>query len=130
MNIEELSNLSDDDLRVKCAALCGWEIIEQDIGFHAEEKFGKFPCVIYDYPADLNAMHEAENVLPSLEQKADYICTLANLVDMMDAYNWWETADGCARLLCATARQRCIAFIATMTATDVERQPSASNEAA
>lgn len=120
--IEELEKLSDEQLRVKCAELCGWERIENrhfgrkwgkmDLrGWH--EKFGSFMRLVPNYPGDLNAIAEAEKALADSELKAYQRAFLD--VTGVEAFGLFDETDQI--LLTLPARQRCIAFIATKQAT-------------
>lgn len=116
MNIKEVQALSDEALRIKVAELCGFRDIHPIdnalcddaqiwtlVGLPHNDSpggpwvFGDNP--VPDYPNDLNAMHEAEDML-NAGQINHYESNLMRL--------------GCARLLVATARQRCEAFVLTM----------------
>lgn len=114
MTIEELSKLPDEELRVRCAELCGYHLVRRG-PTKGYWKLGREFCFsVPDYPSDLNAMAEAEKSLPvgrwtvyenSLMtiSKAGLIATGVPAVD--------------AARICtigSTARQRCIAFIAVM----------------
>lgn len=103
--------MTDEQMRIAIAEACGWKALEY-------EDFSKYgvPCFMLmgsnntgtrlvppDYLNDLNAMHEAERMLP---------------VAQWDRYTQWlgELAKGTRRfVVChATARQRCIAFLKTL----------------
>lgn len=116
--IEELAKLSDEELRVMCAELCGWKkLAASDLSGRRElyginpspapEDLGKMDLTP-NYPADLNAMHEAVMSMEGPEGK-----------DERHQYRGWLKAIcGTANdAIDATARHRCIAFIA------VKQQP-------
>lgn len=104
--------MTDNDLRVKVAELCGWER-----GPKKEIKCGLwFPVMSCwhkkcdkdnwqdeppNFPHDLNACHEMEEALTS-QQLYDYSESL-----------WYECA-GFVEAVRATARQRCEAFVKAM----------------
>jgi hypothetical protein len=122
-SIEELSKLSDEELRVMCAELCGWkkETRKRYAGGHNVQGWGwnthlelgdtkryftVSPQNFPNYPADLNAMHEAEGQVPDhLEER-----WRLNIAVQVDGPSRSSLKFRIAR---ATARQRCIAFIAT-----------------
>lgn len=131
MTIEQLSKLSDEELRVKCAELCGWKPetrkmyageanvngwgLNKHLSLgHRDRKFTTSPTSFPNYPADLNAMHEAEKTLQHVptaraDQRVIYSDALFQLLSQSlgrVALNF--------DMLHATARQRCIAFIFTM----------------
>jgi hypothetical protein len=118
MTIEELAKLSDEELRVRCAKALGAENIHESAVIASfgdgcgDGLCGKFPvddgyAPIPNYPADLNAMHEAEKMLAKPSEWMGYISFLEPLAD----------SNGAGFIVHATARQRCIAFIA------VKQQP-------
>lgn len=105
MTIEELSKLSDEDLRLECASLCGWrKMTKEEFKLHGVDWINDLRHEVashYDlpmYPQNLNAMHEAEELLErNDEARAEY----EDILDRMGRYR-------------ASARQRCIAFISVM----------------
>lgn len=125
--IEELSKLSDEELRVLCAKLCGWTDIKNctrnlrldpdgvqrtGVSPKASHKGGWIEYeILPNYPADLNVMHEAVKGM-TMDEQSDYwdalIQTATGLslaeFDPLNEYSLLEIAN-------ATARQRCIAFI-------------------
>lgn len=125
MTIEELSKLSDEDLRLECASLCGWrKMTKEEFKIHGVDWINDLSREVashYDlpmYPQNLNAMAKAEETL-SEQGRADYADELFALTDPV--YQTGVTEDGVPDLatdmckwLTATARQRCIAFIAVM----------------
>lgn len=144
MTIEELAKLSDEELRVRCAELCGvqtryfkfWyqheegndrltgirtleEAEEERKGLDGEpvEEYTALE-LIPNYPADLNAMHEAIAALTD-EELTKVACLLrrmsANDPDDPEATLW--DYHGWPGLLKASPRQIAIAFIA------VKQQP-------
>lgn len=131
MTIEEISLLSDEELRVRCAELCGWHFYhdaDETIMVAPGSNWPQLPHWIArgmikgdgrpsapltdlslspNYPADLNAMHEALKLVPH-EKQPYYMDHLTRFVMMKsEGVSDWERHN-------ATARQRCIAFIAVM----------------
>jgi hypothetical protein len=108
MTIEELAKLSDEELRFKCAELCGWTRLNWNTWEHKDSRMSVWPTTsVPNYPADLNAMHEAEKMLAKPSEWIGYISFLEPLAD----------SNGAGFIVHVTARQRCIAFIA------VKQQP-------
>lgn len=110
MTIEELSKLSDEELRVRCAELCGWTQLNPGTWEHRDSRMSVWPfSSVPNYPADLNAMHEAEK---TIEHLPDYLFRVREVVGPFPEAqsewddHWWSD------VVLATARQRCIAFIA------------------
>jgi hypothetical protein len=139
MTIEELAKLSDEELRVRCAEVLGantkharfwhlghggwrwWEFQNREdaeryhsmfgVPEHPVQEFTR-PEWLPNYPADLNAMHEAEGTMTEEECK-DFNHALMDakpprreIKTFAERWTWGSTA-----------RQRCIAFIA------VKQQP-------
>jgi hypothetical protein len=122
MTIEELAKLSDEELRFKCAELCGWTRLNWNTWEHKDSRMSVWPTTsVPNYPADLNAMHEAEKTLrfsDDGDRSLDaYEKALKRVHFKDDCDEIWnpQTAETC--IWHATARQRCIAFIA------VKQQP-------
>lgn len=111
MTIEQLQLLSDEELRVMCAELCGYKIHEWGITYPDEKESGRGYVSVTDllpnYPADLNAMHEAEKTLTETEahryhgELCDVRAKTGHGTHVLDVVTYH-----------ATGRQRCIAFIA------------------
>jgi hypothetical protein len=104
MNLKQVHNMSNDELRIKVAELCGECGIREDgkpydLGLDAttELAMSKLPDFIYD----LNTMHEAEN---------DFLTTPQLRIQYRD--NLFEC--GVFALWNATARQKAEAFVLTM----------------
>lgn len=104
--------------RIAIAEACGWTKISNDFpDFGAEGVMGLRPNFIHDenreglpdYPADLNAMHEAEKVLTA-SQTYDYISCL---VDDTRA-GWTDAFEEVFIVAHATAAQRAEAFLRTI----------------
>lgn len=123
---EELSNLTDDQLRKLCGEYSGWRrTTDKEFRLYAREWIreirhevahaNEFP----DYPHDLNAMAKEEETL-SEQERADYADELFHLTEPV--FQTGTTEDGDPEIatdmfkwLTASARQRCIAFIVTKT---------------
>ncbi len=87
--------LSDNEKRIKIIELCG----------HRLENL----LLVYDFPdytKDLNAMHEAEKMIPDGKRKdyRNYIFRMWRDTGIDDGYGWGH----------ATAEQRAKAFVLTM----------------
>ncbi len=123
MSIEELAKLSDEELRVMCAELCGFVKVPHAhyfdrIAFIKDgAKFASFD--LPNCPVDLNAMNKAEKTLPVGKWTTYENCLMQISKTALIAAG--TPAVDAARIctIGATARQRCIAFIAT-------RQPDTS----
>jgi len=104
MTHEEVSKLTDEEIRFKVAELCGtwrWR--------HCYDLYGKDP--FFDspnYPEDLNACHEFEKTIHTVQVQT-YRKHLQSLVEQ-------EVETGMFGIWHATARQRCEALLMTMTA--------------
>lgn len=104
-------NLTEDQILVKIAEACGWRKVGPKgfgslklVGIDPKEPAWPF-SLIPNYPADLNACAEFEKTM-TREQLMEYEHYLARVcgwspLNMIPVY-------------CATARQRCIAFIETL----------------
>lgn len=121
MNIEQAGELSNNDLKIEIAELCGWKLekdqyspkgiwVKRDIfGKKTEECFDMVD--LPDYPNDLNAMHEAEKMLDVVEQRplrsSIYLDCLGDVTG--------TTRMGLQQeIVMATARQRAEAFVVVM----------------
>ena len=132
MTLEEIKKISDEELRIKVAELCGWkpEVDRRDLTcictiWTKNGKVASSSGHLPDYPQDLNAMHEAEELLQLCndpECKHDecgkgtwgfYTRTLDEVVDdnFQKGGSWGVSYS-------ATARQRAEAFVLTMIATE------------
>lgn len=101
MNLQEVQALTDDELRVKVAVLCGRE--QRPDGYWYPENSRVGMQGIYDYPNDLNACHEMEKLL--LHRNDWSWCNYDQKLSKMTSSWKWN----------ATARQRCEAFVLTLT---------------
>lgn len=99
--------------RIAIAEACGWTHYHADLWVPpivtGDPDFSELQCdAIPDYPTDLNAMHEAEKVLPSTERDKYwvYLSQIVNREHRMASTSW----------LCvnATAAQRAEAFLRTI----------------
>lgn len=122
MSVEELQTKSDEDLRVMCVELCGWEITSlltyngNSVWRKGDEKAAVKWCGVDvrdgikpmpNYPSDLNAMHEAEKTLPDHDGAGSIHHYRIILMEVCDT----------GSAITATARQRCIAFICVKQST-------------
>ena len=103
--------MSPEQQRIAIAEACGWRIKRRDItGFNVWEPDAKLPAQlcnnlenkIPDYLKDLNAMHDAENVLTN-EQWWLFVEFLTEI-----------RGGGVALCISATAAQRAEAFLKTL----------------
>ena len=103
--------MNPDQQRIAIAEACGWRIKRRDItGFNVWEPDAKLPAQlcnnlenkIPDYLKDLNAMHDAENVLTN-EQWWLFVEFLTEI-----------RGGGVALCISATAAQRAEAFLKTL----------------
>ena len=111
MTLEQVKELSDNELRIKVAELCGWHDFEDEdintlkyrlMGIH--DNLGhKYLHDVPDYCNDLNAMHEAEKLLDTELKQLEY---QLNLNYLLGPLIW--------NLTRATARQCAEAFVLTM----------------
>jgi hypothetical protein len=111
MNIEQVQKMTDEELRIKMAGLCGWkydgkvwysESLDQDFW---KSPSGETLLGCLDYLHDLNAMHEAEKLM-TREQQRKYTKLLhPKYIDNL-------SGDWC--ILHATARQRAEVFVWVM----------------
>lgn len=135
MELKEVKALSDTELRIKVAALCGWDEIEADNfgelrgytpdedhpshGSETDRGWRKWKIVIPDFPHDLDAVHEAEEWLAENSNGTfanDYPRYLTCVVAEVEPseYSGYQEPDQ-FDLLHATASQRCGAIVLTMS---------------
>lgn len=107
MNIEKVKKLTDEELRVKVAELCGWKV-----SFHESQNWwfrdGDDPTLadgLPNYPLDLNAMHKAVETLRKLPGPEWY--------DF--GYLLIEECGSTMNCINATARVRAEVFVAILT---------------
>ena len=112
MTLEQIKQLSDEEIRIKVAELLRWKNIrvdwdyfdyQDDTGLVATNEIG-YTLPLPDYPRDLNACFEMEETLDD-SQKDSFEYVLGIVIGpSRERWRW--------HLLHATARQRCEAFIA------------------
>lgn len=127
MKPEQVKAMTDEQLRIKVAELCGWKYFNWAhvptkgpslVGLPQHDSpgsngvFGDQP--VPDYPHDLNAMHEAWNRMTE-EQKIKFSGQLELLVRKI----WRDQEDKSVdwfwyMIINATARQRAETFVLTM----------------
>ena len=124
MTLEQIKQLSDDEIRIKVAELLGWLEIENDmVVLNVYELRGLTPdnthiaherwrISIPQYPKDLNACFEMEEILTDI-QFCKYVQILCGHTTIGVKIQWGGPDAG--RACRATARKRCEAFILTMT---------------
>ena len=100
--------MSDDELRIEVAKLCGWRYPKWNGSWMVawREEHPHVTKEIPDYPNDLNAMYEVEKILVEV-QKRKYANVLLNIIKPDEYYGEYD-------IIHATARQRAEAFIKTM----------------
>lgn len=112
MTIEELQNKTDEQLSVICAEIFGYKVHSWGVTHPngVDQGRGMNPALdlIPNYPADLNAMHEAEKTLNADEFKA-YQRAFLDLTGV-EGFGIFDNTD--QSLITLPARERCIAFIA------------------
>lgn len=116
MKLEEVKKLTDDELRIKVAELCGWtEISKKEasvIGWDYLGKPSKDLTAFYAVPrysTDLNAMHEAEKIVLNMgDEWGRYTDILIDLIVQEQGYQAAEL------LVYAPARKRAEAFVLMM----------------
>lgn len=135
LTLEKIQALSDEELQLKVAKMCGWEKIRTVAAWVALSAcVGKPYCYegpkweginnsiregcyrpLPDFPHDINAMHEAEATLKGKKQYV-YAERVANMIGLhADYYTGWDISlYGVFDLLRATARQRAEAFVIVM----------------
>ena len=103
--------------RMAIAEACGWRKVDQpkDLGFGvmARPKCWYFLHQLPDYPADLNAMHEAEKVL-TRQQQWDYLYALGIEDHEAPPCPLAFDPDSVRLAIFATAAQRAEAFLKTL----------------
>lgn len=119
-NMEQLlplavRELSDDELRIRVAEFCGWKnihirkpTIDPSLVGLQDGKFDGRYGYIPEYTKDLNAMHEAEKVLSSREDRLSYLTNLCTITGDGDV------GGSVLDTITATARQRAEAFVLTL----------------
>jgi len=131
MTLEEVKELSYEEIRIKVAELLGWTRIHLDSDWQGVEEYTRSTvvgipknCVFigsasYDetpnYPEDLNACYEMEE--RCYESPEEWEAYGDHLMDCVVRDSGYQGAD---LLIHATARQRCEAFIMVMEAVNVK----------
>lgn len=92
--------MTNDEINIAIAKACGWELTPNAWWYKAGEYLPFAP----DYCNDLNAMHEAEKVLPDLRLYIKFLYLVVS-DDLLNTSN--EPAF-------ATAHQRAEAFLRTL----------------
>lgn len=122
MTLEEINKLTEKELRIKVAKLLGWTLIHTD---HEWQEFGEYPydavvgmpkggvfvgSASYDelpeYTSDLNACRKMEETLDTRDQMM-YVARISEILSP-------AVCPQSFRMLHATARQRCEAFVMTI----------------
>lgn len=113
-------NLTDEQIRVKVAELCGWKSITKSVLYEGEF-IGSPPEMtpitrsrIPNYPEDLNAMAEARKYV---KDEPRWTRELFAIVRQDVGFEKWDKMEADERAMAladATANQRARAFIATM----------------
>jgi len=119
MNFKEVKKLSNEELRMKIAALCGWTCRKKPdaryrpVVMHPPGDNGGYVRECPNYPADLNAMNEAEKMFDDpdgYKLEARYMRMLARTI----GYETEEDEDVPAHIYGTPSRQRAEAFVLTM----------------
>lgn len=103
--MQPIEELTDDELRVKCAKACGWTDIKRIGGDSVWEWVGDRPNsnrheALPSYPSDLSACAEMESHVTDWWAYSD---ALQEVTDTGAVYG--------RNIIQATARQRCIVFL-------------------
>lgn len=99
--------MTDEKMRVKIAEVCGWTVLDVpvlDAGFasYAKDPNGCLCPSVPNYPQDLNACHEMEDVLFEMVNTNE------------EAYYHLLICITSGRPYRASSRQRCEAFLRTI----------------
>lgn len=122
-------NITDEEIRIKVAEACGWEVISDTLCNVKPDKNGD-PEIepiapLPNYPESLDACAEFEKTLTTEEQQ-EYFYQLNEEVGLVSPRSpAWLLEWSVFKLVTATARQRCIAFLKTK---EVQPQPTNQNE--
>jgi len=114
MTLEQIQALTDDEIRVRVAEACGWtKRREIEPGYWvwiAPDGNTVGQSTLPNYPADLNACHEAV-----MSQGSETIAEFCNvLADACHAEAKKHPHSAIMRSVNASARARCEAFLAVM----------------
>lgn len=124
MTQKQVKEMTDEQLRIKMAELCGWKYAgkwspagkpypEDHHGTKFDIGKNHVGCSCHrlpDYPRDLNAMHEAEKTFSTYGKEQEYYKNLIGVVYVWD----YSCGINGAKVAHATARQRAEAFVLTM----------------
>jgi hypothetical protein len=120
---DRMNNMTDEELRVKVAELCGWRHVQWD-GEDVPEDWAWFPPGIPSHPvvfmsvphyeSDLNAMHEAEKLLTTFTHRRDWQFAMCEILGVPRATELSGAAETNWLFFHATARQRALAFVKVM----------------
>jgi len=118
MNLKQVQALSNEELRIKVARLCGYVSWCDEYGSGQWEKDDKAQDPP-NYPVDLNAMYEALSSLKSdaTHNQHNEYCYELSRICKEDGKIWWDTIN-------ATARQRAEAFVLTMEELEIKHSPT------
>lgn len=121
----EVKAMSDEELKVAVAKLHGWKVRKDGhlwsllrpcrspvLGSTCAITIEDGLAYIPNYPRDLNAMHEAENVFTELKQQDEYNRQLEQI--HKETRILWKDVTGFVTVH-STARQRAEAFVLTLT---------------
>lgn len=98
--------MNDQEINIAIAEACGWTVRRVGSGLIGKPKSEQGPLdELPDWANDLNALHEAEKMLPD-EVRMNYRFQLQRVVSRTYEENSW--------LISATARQRAEAFLRTI----------------
>lgn len=105
----ELSALSDDELRVKVAAACGWKRITTDGFFIGESPNGGGFQGLPNYPSSLDACSSFERTMNDAQWNS-YAPALGALC-RVNVHHFNGSIIVARALITASPRERCIAFL-------------------
>ena len=116
MNLKEVQALTNGELRIKVAESCGIKgrFHSTGCGVEFREDGKDYWQRIPDYPQDLNAMHEVEEMLVGILLKYGQEATCRYEYVLADVIGCHASTMFRWKLLHATARQRAEAFVLTM----------------
>lgn len=109
MTVEELAKLTPEEKRIRIAKLCGWRNCVLRYDDQDNAWFKGWPPgeakeqLLHNYPCDLNAMHEAEQML-GVENRGNYLNHLSRIIGQNNP----------CLAVHATAAQRADAFLLTL----------------
>jgi len=121
MTNEQLKSMSNEEIRIKVAELLDWTecqpasvTLDEPRGYNPAyaDRVNPWRTVIPNFPEDLNACHDIEDTLTDI-QFCKYVQILCGHTTTGERIQW--TGPDAGRACRASARQRCDAFILTMT---------------